>query len=447
MANPTSAILLRPRKETAMTRLGLTLSLSACHLLAACNASGPLGAPTGTGNADAGPDAGSSALDGITLVSEDPSDNPLPALSGEWMKRFDAGDVGFETVFRPAQGLGPVYIRHSCASCHADDARGPGAVRKMIRVDDDGWTPAADQSAFPFGHTVRPQSIAPEVYAGIDLPEDDVPGLLVTSRLGPAVFGRGAMEAVAAEEIERLEAEQAKRSDGISGRINRVRYASEANTDSEFQHFKPGQEGLIGRFGLKARIATLDEFAADALQGDMGMTSPLRPEELPNPAGAEDDERTGVDVDLKLVNDIGDYTRLLRIPSRGPASDDGAKLFAETKCAVCHVPELATDPDYPIAAWAAGPVAIYTDMLLHSMGVDLADGMEDGSARGDEWRTAPLMGIRLLKSFMHDGRAETVRQAIAAHASEGSEANGSVRAFEALSDAEQQTLIRFVETL
>lgn len=398
-------------------------------------------------------DAGSSrsaderpSLDGLILVSDDPPDSPLPDLPDQWQERFDLGDVAFEAVFRPSQGLGPVYIRHSCGSCHANDSRGPGAVRKMVNIADDGISPAADQSMFPFGHTVRPQSIDTENIDAIDVPEK-FPGLRVSSRLGPAVFGRGAMEAILDSEIERLEAEQASRDDGISGRINRVTYNSEANPDTEFQAHEPGQTDLIGRFGVKARIASLDEFTADAYQGDMGITSPMRPSELPNPDGYEDDQKEGLDVDLATVNLVGDYVRLLRIPARKPVAGNGEALFEGTGCAVCHAPSLATDPDYPIAAWAGKRVDVYTDMLLHSMGSALADGIEDGDAAGDEWRTAPLVGVRHLGAYLHDGRAKTVREAIEAHSSPGSEANGVIDAFDALDSEEQDEVVEFVESL
>jgi len=422
------------------------VSVACVALAAGCAGADAEPSPDGEASDIHDEDMRSNGLDGLVIVSDDPSDNPLPQLDDDWQSRFDRGDVAFEAVFRPGQGLGPVYIRHSCGSCHADDARGPGAARKMVHIEDDGMTPASDQSMFPFGHTVRPQSIDPEQIAGIDVPEP-FDGLLVTSRLGPPVFGRGAMEAILDSEIERLEREQADRDDGISGRINRVSFASEANTETEFHSHQPGDEGLIGRFGLKARIATVDEFAADAYQGDMGITSPMRPDELPNPGGLEDDELPGLDIDLETVNLAADYVRLLRIPTRGEVDEAGEALFESVQCGVCHASQLKTDPDYPIDAWAGKRVDVYTDMLLHSMGRDLADAMVDGDAHGDEWRTAPLMGMRHLRSYMHDGRAATVREAILAHASEGSEANASVDAFLDLDDDEQEQLVGFVESL
>lgn len=423
---------------------------SACAALAGCSdrADLPVGDDPMTVEADAGVEpATPSGIGTLTIVTQTPpTDLPLPGLNDHWQDRFDRGDIAFDAVFRATQGLGPIYIRQACASCHAADARGPGASRKMIKVNSDGVTPADDQSMFPYGHTIRPQSIDPDTFPGVVEPEP-FNGLLLSSRLGPAVFGRGAMEAIADSEIERLEREQAARSDGISGRINRVTYESEANPESEFNGHVKGETGLIGRFGLKARIATLDEFAADAYQGDMGITSPMRPNELPNPAGAVDDGMSGVDIDLDTVNITGDYVRLLRFPARKPVVTEGQALFDEVQCSVCHASGLRTDADYPIAQWADTTVDVYTDMLLHAMGKELADGLPDGDARGDEWRTAPLIGVRHLKGYMHDGRAKTVRAAILAHSSEGSEANGSVDAFNALSASEQAQLIEFVEAL
>lgn len=405
-------------------------------------------APVVVAEADAGSQTPSPmTTGGLTIVSQQPpSDLPLAGLSEHWQERFNDGDVAFDQVFRATQGLGPIYIRQACASCHASDARGPGASRKMVKVTEDGVTPDADQSMFPYGHTIRPQSIDPDVFPGVVEPEP-FNGLLVSSRLGPAVFGRGAMEAILDSEIERLEREQATRTDGISGRINRVTYESEANPETDFHTHAKGDAGLIGRFGLKARIATLDEFAADAYQGDMGITSPLRPSELPNPAGATDDGFSGTDIDLDTVNLTGDYVRLLRIPARAETSESGKTLFDTVQCSACHAAGLRTKSDYPIEQWANTRVDVYTDMLLHAMGKELADGIADGSARGDEWRTAPLLGVRHLRGLMHDGRSKTVRAAILAHSSEGSEANGSVDAFNALDASEQAALIEFVESL
>ena len=384
-------------------------------------------------------------LAGLTLVREDLSDSPFSGLSAELEARFLQGDALFEAVFRDAQGLGPVYVRHSCGSCHADDARGPGSVRKMVLVGDDGTTPLEDQSALPYGHTVRPHR-AGGAQQAVTLPEAGA--VLVTVRFGPAVYGRGYLEAVLDSEIERIEAAQREAGSEVSGRINRVPYQSEANPDTGYHAYGPGDAGLIGRFGLKARIATIDEFVADAYQGDMGITSPLRPDELPNPAG-DDDELPGLDVDADTVNLVADYVRLLRIPTRGPAagSERGQALFAAAGCADCHVPSLRTRADHPVPQLRDEDAEIYSDVLLHDMGPSFADGLREFEASSSEWKTAPLLGLRHLRNYLHDGRAATVEEAITLHGAEGSEAQPSVDRFLALDAAERVELLEFVSAL
>lgn len=354
----------------------------------------------------------------LVLVEADPSDAPMAGLSDAELARFAEGDARFELPFRESQGLGPLYIHRSCASCHEDDARGPGAVRKIAIL--------GDGAPLPFGDVLRPR-LAAGATTPIALPDrDDARERL---RLGPAVFGRGYIDAIDAAQILAWEAEQADRDDGISGRAHRL------------------GGGAIGRFGLKARVATLDAFVADAFLGDMGLTSPRRPDELPNPDGLTDDARPGVDVTGEEVALVADYVRMLAVPRRAPSDPRGAALFAEVRCAVCHAPSARTGVDGSIAALRGVEVALYTDLLLHDMGDALADGVRDHDASGREWRTAPLIGIRHLRGLLHDGRAEGVREAIEAHASDGSEANDSVARFRALPPAEQDALVAFVEAL
>jgi CxxC motif-containing protein (DUF1111 family) len=273
------------------------------------------------------------------------------------------------------------------------------------------------------------------------------PDIKVTSRVPPAVFGRGYMEAIDGAEIERVEAEQAARTDAIHGRINRVTYASEANTDTSFHQYQKGQTNLIGRFGLKARIPTLDDFTADAYQGDMNVTSPMRPTEVPNPDGLADDGKPGLDIDQDTVNSVATYMRLLAIPSRAAPDPAAVALFDQVKCGACHVPSLRTRADYPITQLAGIDAAVYTDLLLHDMGEALADGLTDGQATSREWKTPPLIGVRFLRNFMHDGRALTVEDAINHHQGTGSQAGESVDLFLGLSAADREKLVAFVRSL
>jgi CxxC motif-containing protein (DUF1111 family) len=278
----------------------------------------------------------------------------------------------------------------------------------------------------PFGSTERPY-----VTAGAKKPllAPTDARVKVTHRLPPAVFGRGYLEAIAERDIERLAERAAHRGGSARGRLNRL------------------QDGSIGRFGIKARIATLEGFAADALNGDMGVSSPSRPEEPPGPEGLHDDAKPGVDFSAEQVSLMRDYLRGLQIPERQPASEKGRRLFAAARCSDCHEPSFETSASFPVAALAAVRAEVYTDLLLHDMGEALSDGLHEESAGPREFRTAPLIGLRFLPSLLHDGRAKSVRDAITAHGAADSEARDSVHAFLALPPEAQQELVSFVEAL
>lgn len=368
-------------------------------------------------------------------VAAHASDVPIDGLSHADVLSFGDGDSLFDLPFREPDGVGPLFIRQSCGACHEGGSRGPGLAQKMAIVDADGVTASADQSALAFGHTIRQGLIAPAVTPIV--PPAGNPNVKISVRVGPPVLGRGYLEAIADSEIERVEALQAARTDSIHGRINRVTYQSVPVAGNLFNTFTQGQTGIIGRFGLKSRQPSIDDFAADAFQGDMGLTTPMRPTELPNPDGLTDDGRPGVDLGQDHIDRIAFYMRRIAIPARVGLTAQGAQLFDQLKCSACHVPSLHTRADYPISQLADIDAPVYTDMLLHDMGSDLADGQTDQSADSFAWRTAPLIGERFAKTYLHDGRASSIAAAIAAH---GGEAAAARDAFAALSAADQQTL-------
>lgn len=410
----------------------LVFALSA-SAIAACSSSAE-DAPAASG--DASP---------TTVVKEDPTDIPLRAASAAERSLFVDGDIRFDEPFRDTDGVGPVFIRTACGACHEAAGKGPGTVVKMVVIDADGVTPAKDQSLLPYGNTVRPYTAGAATTA---LLAPEAPQVKQTTRVPPAVFGRGYLEAVDDAEIERVEAEQKARTDGIHGQIHRVTYPSETSADEAFHTHKKGDANLIGRFGLKARQATLDDFTADAYQGDMGITSPLRPTELPNPDKLTDDSKPGVDIDVETVRLVARYMRLLEIPRRKTtAGSPGEKLFADSKCAVCHVPTMKTRASYPIAPLAGIDAPVFTDLLLHDLGPAMSDGLTDGGAGPSQWKTAPLIGLRFMRNYLHDGRARTVEAAILGHEGTASEANASISLFRALSDADRATLVEYVEGL
>jgi CxxC motif-containing protein (DUF1111 family) len=382
------------------------------------------------------------------VVGQDGVDLPLRSATVDQRSAFRTGDALFATPFRASDGLGPLYIRDNCESCHQEGGRGPGTVQKVAWVGADGVSPGA---AMPYGNTVRPLStdvLVPPMTGPAD-PLSPEQHLKRTVRLPASVLGRGYIEAIDEAEIIRLESEQAARGDAIHGRINRVVYRSTESADPDFHRFVLGQTELIGRFGLKARQPTLDDFTADALNGDMGITSPQRPGEPTNASGVTDDGKPGQDVTVDVVREISAYVRLVEIPTRDPAPDTARAraLFDQALCSACHTPGLRTRADYPIAQLAGITAPVFTDLLLHGMGTDLADGIVDESARSDEWRTAPLIGLRFQRSFLHDGRALTLEDAVLMHDGPGSQASESVARVRALTDTERTALLAFVGSL
>lgn len=350
---------------------------------------------------------------------------PLANLTEQELARFKQGDALFEATVRESDGLGPLYVRDACNACHVDDGRGPGLVTKAAPLD---GSPELAQKLLPFGSTERPYTTAG---ARVPLLAPQDARLRVTHRLPPAVFGRGYLEAISDADLERL-AERAKaRTGSARGRLNRLK------------------NGEIGRFGLKARIANLADFTADALSGDMGVSSPTHPEEQPGPEGLRDDAKPGVDFSAEQVELVRDYLRGLQIPER-QRSDlraRGQELFAKARCNDCHEPAFETSSNYPLRALSGIRAEVYTDLLLHDMGAALSDGLTEESAGPREFRTAPLIGLRFLPSFLHDGSAKTVEQAIVAHGPADSEGRDSARAFAALSGDERRELVKFVEAL
>jgi CxxC motif-containing protein (DUF1111 family) len=387
-------------------------------------------------------------------VAEDRSDVPVAGLTAAQHDAFVRGDVLFERRFYPSEGVGPLYIRTSCGSCHAGDARGPGFVDTVSLVDATG-----EATDLPFGNVLRPLSVdgATPLLAPVDVPVDAPEGAawLHARRVGPAVFGRGYIEAIAENDIVARAAQQ-QREGLVSGRVHWVRHRVDvAVVDQQPVHQLQPQQPAVGRFGLKASHATLDAFVAAAFVGDMGLTSPARASEASNPDAIADDRKSGTDIDDAMVGAVTDYTRMLDIPARPDDinNGDGAALFAQAGCTTCHVPSWNLPADHPIAAMAGTTAWLYTDVLLHDMGEALADGVRDGDldneerAQEREWRTAPLMGLRFFASYLHDGRATTLHDAVVAHASNGSEANPSVAAYQSLNEGDRTTLLRFLEQL
>jgi CxxC motif-containing protein (DUF1111 family) len=133
---------------------------------------------------------------------------------------------------------------------------------------------------------------------------------------------------------------------------------------------------------------------------------------------------------------------------------NGRAQFIGTGCSLCHTPSLTTgraiatgSSNSPSAALSNQPVNLFSDLLVHHMGQGLADGITQGAAGPDEFRTAPLWGLGQRVFFLHDGRTKDLLAAIQAHDSQGSEANGVIQRFNALSSGQQQDVLNFLRSL
>jgi CxxC motif-containing protein (DUF1111 family) len=160
---------------------------------------------------------------------------------------------------------------------------------------------------------------------------------------------------------------------------------------------------------------------------------------------------------LSDIEAFANFMRLLAapLPAAPTASTiNGRAQFIAVGCASCHTPSftsgaaIATGSSRsPSPALSNQQVNLYSDILVHHMGQGLADGITQGSAGPDEFRTAPLWGLGERVFFLHDGRTSDLVAAIQAHQSSGSEANTVVQRFNALSAAQQQNVLNFLRSL
>ncbi len=284
-------------------------------------------------------------------------------------------------------------------------------------------------------------------------------------RIPTPVFGAGLIEAIPDSAIlanMRSNGSQ-KLAMGISGHAN-SHLSGNVNLS--------GNDGTITRFGWKAQNKSLLMFAGEAYNVEMGITNQLFPQErdetagcvfnptpddtlnftpAPPPAGSPD---TAV---LSDIEGFANFMRLLAPPTPAPAtpsSTNGRALFTKIGCAHCHTPSFTTGAKIssgsstrPSAALSNQTANLYSDLLVHHMGKRLADGITQGGAGPDEFRTAPLWGLGQRIFFLHDGRTSNLLEAIREHRSEGSEAYRVIEHFHKLTKQEQQEVLDFLRSL
>ena len=376
--------------------------------------------------------------------ASDLMDAPLPGLTTAELAAFVAGDEAFEEAFTPATGLGPLFTNVSCAACHSGDGRGrpePEFSNLVARIDPAGATAA--------GYAHDGAVIQQRALPGVE-PERIPEGVPVSFRLPPPVFGVGLIEAIpVAAVMSRADSADAD-GDGISGRAHWV----EAPSWMPAGELPAGPGPYLGRFTRKARASTVFEQVVDAYLNDIGITTEFLPAENVNRGATVPTTNFDGVVDPELptsvIQQVAFYLRTLAPPGAGemtPARARGEEVFGIIGCASCHTPELTTGP-HPVAALAHQPVRLYSDLLLHDMGEELADGLPDRGADGREWRTAPLWGLRVAREFLdgqlfllHDGRARSIEEAVLLHGGEGAAARA---AFTGLSAGDRAALLDFV---
>ena len=421
---------------------------------------------------------------------------PLSTLTSDQLQYFQDGQTRFnnvDSVTGANPGLGPAYNSTSCGSCHSQPAAGgtsPSASQypnvgpnpQVAAATSGGATNTVPffvsaggpvrEARFPFAVVNGRVSGTPD--GGVhDLytitGRSDAPGCTLAQpnfeemqdqnnlifRIPTPVFGAGLIENIAdATILANMAANSSlKRSLGISGQPN-----------------ISGNDGTITRFGWKAQNKSLQVFAGEAYNVEIGVTNELFPEERnapppscilnPTPEDSTNFSLTGDQIPSDTVA-FSNFMRFLAppaqssqgIPGNPPASSiaDGKAVFSQIHCDMCHTPELPTAASSFTPGLSNQTAALFSDLLLHHMGLGLEDRITQGGAGPDQFRTAPLWGLGQRIFFLHDGRATPenggLLQAIEQHASSGSEANGVIAQFNGLSQQQKQDLLNFLRSL
>ena len=466
----------------------------------------------------------STAISG--MAQTDPGPRPGPAgaggpfagLSANEKAAFAAGLARFQEVDsvsgtmpgEPGLGLGPSFNGNSCAQCHAQPAAGgtspapfspqvPVANPQVALANLDGATNSVPSFITPNGPVREARFIAVDptnpnsaldggVHALFTIKgRRDAPGCNlaqpnfgfqlangnVSFRIPTPAFGLGLVEDTPDAALQANLAANAfqKQSLGIAGRFN-----------------TSGNDGTITRFGWKAQNKSLLVFAGEAYNVEQGVSN----EGFPNERSAVPGCIFNVTPeDLTIVgpgggttpSDVTEFALFIRLSApptpttSTPSQLNGQSLFNSIGCALCHSPSLTTAAS-PFTGMSNFTYHPYSDFALHNMGADLADGVEQGGAGPDEFRTAPLWGLGQRLFFLHDGRTSNLLTAIFAHSDEGgqcttltrqdsfsddtngsvfqaqansrscgSEANAVIRNFAKLDRSQQQNILNFLRSL
>ncbi|WP_137134824.1 di-heme oxidoredictase family protein [Rhizobium sp. FKY42] len=426
-----------------------------------------------------------------------------PGITFSQQEEFKLGNALFTKLWvaapsstQASDGLGPLYNARSCISCHVKDGRGHPpegsndrismflrlarspetqeeralvADRRVLNFPDPIYGAQLQDLAVPglaaegsmqISYTEEPVRLKDGTTVSLRRPTYSVNGLaqgplaagtILSPRIAPAMIGLGLIEAIPPQDILAHSDPDDRDGDGISGKAAVVR-----------DHVT-GKLAL-GRFGWKAQNATIRDQTSAAFSGDLGLSTPDRPDPYGDCTAQQTDCRAranGVQPrlgDTEAPDPVMDlvtfYSGHLAVPERrdvnSPEVLKGKQTFYRLGCASCHVPKFVTSRSASDPSQAFQLIWPYSDFLLHDMGEGLADGQTVGDASGREWRTAPLWGVGLTQTvskhsfFLHDGRARNLTEAILWH---GGEAEKSRNGFAALEARERNALLTFLESL
>jgi len=426
---------------------------------------------------------------------------PLPHLTSDelaffqdGLNRFNELDVVSGAGPGQGNGLGPRFNSNQCASCHGQPFVGGSspAVNPLIAVA----SAAGASNTVPWFNTLHGPIREARFVRSNGVSDGGVHDLFVISgrndagacnlaqpdfspagnpltgqggnanivfRIPTPTLGAGLIEAIPDSAIlANMAANAAAKSRvGITGHPNAL-IGGSVN--------RSANDGTITRFGWKAQNKSLLMFAGEAYNVEMGISNQLFPQErdetsgcdafpTPNDSNNFSAMTSGAPATAVLsdIEGFANFMRMLAAPvpaAPTPSSSNGRMFFGAIGCAFCHTPSMTTgaavatgSETSPSAALSHQQANLYSDLLVHHMGVALADGIPQGAAGPDEFRTAPLWGVGQREYFLHDGRTTNLIQAIEAHASPGSEANQIIRNFNALTSQQQQDLINFLRSL
>jgi CxxC motif-containing protein (DUF1111 family) len=423
---------------------------------------------------------------------------PLPGLTDDELAFYQDGLARFSKVkvvnsgTGDNSGLGPRFNSDQCSSCHLQPFIGGSspAVNPLLAVaNTDGATNTVPWFITKNGPIREARFVASNGVAdggvhnlfvitgrsdagNCNLAQPDFTpagnGLTgqggnrnIVFRIPTPVLGAGLIEAIPDSAIlANAHADAvAKRRSGVGGHPN-AHLGGNTN--------RSANDGTITRFGWKAQNKSLLLFSGEAYNVEMGISNLLFPQErneipacqggnlTPNDTSTYSASAIRTDV-LSDMEAFTDFMRMLGppIPAQMTASTQhGSALFTSVGCALCHTPTLRTgasmangDESAPSAALSNKQVHLFSDLLVHHMGAGLADGITQGAAGADEFRTAPLWGVGQRIFFLHDGRTGNLIQTIRLHASQGSEANQIVENFFELGSQDQQDMINFLRSL